>query len=74
VTSEQRKAIDKREAAVLACLQSGMANREIADKLKIPIHIVAKDVSVLLQRYNAKNRVSLVVNLWKVGQDKLGAR
>lgn len=74
MTSEQRKTIDKREASVLACLQDGMANRDIAERLKVPVHIVAKDVSVLLQRYGAKDRVSLVVNLWKARQEALGKR
>lgn len=50
----------------------GMTNTQIAEHLGIMEHLVKKDVSVLLQRYNAKNRVGLVVGIWKAGQDKIG--
>lgn len=61
-----------RETRVLGCLMDGMTNTQIAEHLGIMEHLVKKDVSVLLQRYNAKNRVGLVVGIWKAGQDKIG--
>lgn len=72
--NEQRKIIERREAAVLAGLQGGLSNKQIADRVGVTEYTVKKDVSVLLRRYQARDRVSLVVSLWKAGQDKLGAR
>jgi DNA-binding NarL/FixJ family response regulator len=66
------KAIEQREANVLRCLMEGMATKDIAESLGIPEHAVKKDVSVLKRRYNARNRVDLVVNLWKADHAKIG--
>lgn len=68
------KYVEQRETKVLGCLLHGWSNGTIASHLGIPEHLVKKDIATLMQRYNASGRVSLVVNVWKSGQQYLGTR
>jgi len=61
-----------REDAVLRCLMAGMANQDIADRLGASLDQVKSDVSILLRRYNARNRVELVIGRVREGMERIG--
>ncbi len=51
------------ERAVLALLQAGLPNKEIAARLHLSVYTVREYVSNLLEKYGVYNRTELVAKL-----------
>lgn len=53
--------LTQREREVLICLNEGLRNKEIADKLFLSLDSVKKHIYHMFQKFDVKNRMSLVM-------------
>lgn len=53
--------LNKREREIVKCIAMGLSNREIGKELFLSENTVKKQLSVILQKMNAKNRVQAAI-------------